>query len=122
MKLDRKVVGLTIMVLLLFISFIEVFYYDEFPITTNQRSHLPAVYEDIVVCQEYIHGNFDIYGYNLSKKQKFRITIETKIQTSPAIFGNIIVWQDSRNGNWDIYGYDLSTKKEFPISTHPSDQ
>jgi beta propeller repeat protein len=75
---------------------------------SNARS--PAIWNNVVVWQDDRNGNSDIYGYNLTTQKEFRITDNSKDQTSPAISFSeslkkyVVVWQDNRNGNGDIYG------------------
>jgi len=103
---------------------------EEFPVcidpTGSQR--YPHIYEDIIVWVSYKFANEEgdaylppnIYGYNLTTKEKFLIS------TTPAefpffIYGDIVVWVDHRNKNRGIYGYNLTTKKEFPVCTRDGD-
>jgi beta propeller repeat protein len=85
------------------------------------RPAQPAIYENIVIWTEDGKG---ILGYDLSKKEIFKITTGKSCYAFPAIYGNIIVWQDCRNGsaNRDIYGYNLKTQQEFQITTNAFDQ
>ncbi|MFA5559788.1 MAG: hypothetical protein WDA59_10150, partial [Methanofastidiosum sp.] len=63
-------------------------------ITTDpDRQEYPAIYGDIVVWQNNIHGTSDIYGYNLKTGQEFQIT-DSGYAGYPAIYGDIVVWQD----------------------------
>jgi len=95
----------------------------EYSICTDPTSQSsPALYDNIVVWEDYRNGNWDIYGYNLSNFTEFPICIESHPQYEPAIHGHTVIWFDYRNGNWDIYGYDLSNSTEFPICTEPHDQ
>ena len=52
---------------------------------------------------------WDIYGYDLSKKEGFQILTAPSHRIGPAIYKDTIVWQDSRNYNTDIYGCTLQT-------------
>jgi len=81
-----------------------------------------AIYEDIVVWQDYRNGDWDIYGYDLSTDQEFPIAIERGDQFHVAIYKDVVVWGDNRNGNWDIYGYNISTRQIFPIESYDKDQ
>jgi len=81
-----------------------------------------AIYEDIVVWQDYRNGDWDIYGYNLSTEKKFPIAIERGDQFHVAIYKDVVVWGDNRNGNWDIYGYNISTRQIFPVESYDKDQ
>lgn len=89
----------------------------EFQITTDPHKQMcPAIYEDVVVWQDNRHGNWDIYGFNLSTNQEFQITDNPYDQERPALYGDVVVWEDYRNNHADIYGYNLSTGEEFQIT------
>ena len=98
----------------------------------------PAVFEKIVVWQDYIiqegSGDWDIMASDLSTLLKagdsererpimFAVSnIFGNDEQFPAIHGNIVVWQDNRNGDWDIFGYNLTTRREFQITNESHDQ
>jgi len=63
----------------------------------------PDIDGNIIVWQDDRNDNWDIYGYNLTRREEFRITDNPYDQTNPAISGSVVVWQDNRNGNWNIY-------------------
>ncbi len=95
----------------------------EIPTTTRKGDQqFPAIFENYVVWQDNRNGNWDIYGYNISTDQEFRITTSTHDQKSPSIYEDIVVWMDNRNGNWDIYGYDMVRSREFQITANPYSQ
>ena len=101
----------------------------EFQITTESHNqHLPVIYGDVVVWEDWRNGNADIYGCILSTGEEFQISPETPYektinkyemsqfleylnQEDPAIYGNIVVWSELKR----ICGYNLSTKKLFSI-------
>jgi beta propeller repeat protein len=56
-----------------------------------------------------IDDNWDIYGYDLSKKEGFQILTAPSYREGPVIYKDIIVWQDHRNFTMDIYGCTLQT-------------
>ncbi|MGC1121792.1 MAG: hypothetical protein WBA22_11930 [Candidatus Methanofastidiosia archaeon] len=59
---------------------------EEFPIATGRGDQYgPAIYGDIVVWQDYRHGDCDIYGYDLSTGKEFQITSHPEGQKEPAI-------------------------------------
>ena len=96
---------------------------SEIQITMNEKSQkAPAIYEDIIVWEDFRNGYSQIYGYNIAEKNEFHISKSDSNQYEPAIWEDIVVWRDDRNGNWDIYGYNLKAKKEFQISEDLSDQ
>jgi beta propeller repeat protein len=70
----------------------------------------PAIDKHIVVWDEIRDGNRDIYGYNLTTEQAFRITDHPAAQSNPVVYGDVekgyvvVVWQDYRNQKYDIYG------------------
>lgn len=63
----------------------------------------PDLSGHIVVWQDNRSGNWDIYGYNLTTRQEFRITDDPADQTNPAISGDTVVWEDMRDGVSTIY-------------------
>jgi len=98
---------------------------EEFPICTNTSEIMgPTISGNIVVWMDNrsnngdFHGNWDIYGFNLSSNSEFPICTNPSYQNFPEISGDTVVWGDARNGNVDIYGYNLLTDTEFPICTN----
>ncbi|MBI2952841.1 MAG: hypothetical protein HYY30_00890 [Chloroflexi bacterium] len=61
----------------------------------------------------------DIYGYDLSTRQEFRITARAEEVGPPAISGTIVVWSVRREGVNYLYGYDIAKKQEFKITQLP---
>ncbi|MCX5638769.1 MAG: hypothetical protein NTX52_13920, partial [Planctomycetota bacterium] len=89
----------------------------------DQRN--PAISGGIVVWQDDVFGDWDIYAADISEQDnpiEFAITTNESAQINPDINGNIIVWQDYRNSNWDIFGYNLTTQQQFQITDNPYDQ
>ncbi|OHB73547.1 MAG: hypothetical protein A2Z25_12460 [Planctomycetes bacterium RBG_16_55_9] len=76
----------------------------EFAVAATGASQTdPDIDENIVVWQDNRHGNWDIFGYNLTTRREFQITDDRNDQTRPAISGNVVVWQDNRDGHPQIY-------------------
>jgi beta propeller repeat protein len=73
------------------------------------------------------NGNWDIYGYNLSTREEFRVTKDEGIQIQPAVSDSYIVWldRDCKEGSYDplddIYGFNLKTSEEFRVTTNDND-
>lgn len=81
------------------------------PATDNEGvHHKPEISGDRMVWWDNSSGNFDIYMYDLSDMQEYRITNNPGKQETPDISGDIIVWTDHRHGSGstEIYMYDLS--------------
>jgi len=84
----------------------------EFQITTESHNqHLPAIYENVVVWEDWRNKNADIYGCDLSTGEEFQITSELYDQEDPALYGNIVIWIDID----EIGGYNLQNKEMFSI-------
>ncbi|MCU0798818.1 MAG: hypothetical protein MUC62_04020 [Candidatus Thermoplasmatota archaeon] len=84
----------------------------------------PDVCGRTIVYQDDTAGNWDIYYYDVYKRENVRVTSDTSTQGAPKIYDNKIVWTDYRNGpaNPDIYMYDMVTKEERQITTNSSAQ
>jgi len=101
----------------------------------------PAVFENIVVWQDYIiqggSGDWDIRASDLSTSLKagdsdreqsvmFAVSnIFGNDEQLPAIHGNIVVWQDGAEGDYDIYGADITdpaSPAEFAVAAFERDQ
>ena len=72
----------------------------------------PDIYGSIVVWQQFVEGDWDIYYADITNPaspEVFNIA-DYYDQVNPSVcrkawlspFGNIIVWQDNYYGNWDI--------------------
>ena len=94
----------------------------------------PAVYENMVVWQDYVvwepfSGDWDIRVAdinNLAEPQIFAVSdVVDNNERKPAIHGNTVVWQDGDAGDFNIYGADitdLSNPAEFQIAEFEHDQ
>lgn len=93
----------------------------------------PAVYENIVVWQDYVvwegTADWDIRVAdinNLAEPQIFAVSdIADNNERNPAIHGNTVVWQDGDAGYFNIYGADitdLANPSEFQIAAFEYDQ
>ncbi len=101
----------------------------------------PAVFENIVVWQDYIiqegSGDWDIMASDLSTSLKagdsereqpvmFAVSnIFGNDEQSPAIHGNIVVWQDGDEGDYNIFGADITdpaSPAEFSVANFERDQ
>lgn len=84
----------------------------EFQITSESHNqHLPAIYENVVVWEDWRNGNADIYGCNLSTGEEFQITSELYDQEDPTLYDGTVVWIDID----EIRGYNLENKEVFSI-------
>jgi beta propeller repeat protein len=100
----------------------DIYMYDlstnkEIRITTDTNDQLnPAVFADInypdtIVWQDnrntFIaadgkeHHQWDIYMYDISKKQETQVTADYYNQEKPAVYGSTIVWEDYGQGWYD---------------------
>lgn len=97
------------------------------------NSQLPSIYGDIVVYQDNRRGDWDIYVYDVDKKNEFLMPTSKGNQLAPVIYGRQVVYQCNGNGNWDIYGFllpeslpdssnDSLPRREFAISAAAGDQ
>jgi len=93
----------------------------------------PAVYENMVVWQDYVvwegSADWDIRVAdinNLAEPQIFVVSdIVDNNECNPAIHGNTVVWRDGDVGDFNIYGADitdLGNPAEFPIAAFEHDQ
>lgn len=94
----------------------------------------PAVYENMVVWQDYVvwepfSGDWDIRVAdinNLAEPQIFAVSdIVDNNERKPAIHGNTVVWQDGDAGDFNIYGADITDMNnpaEFQIAAFEHDQ
>ncbi|UCG02739.1 MAG: hypothetical protein JSW11_01860, partial [Candidatus Heimdallarchaeota archaeon] len=83
----------------------------EITLETDEQVN-PAIYENIIVWEDYRNGHWDIYMYDISTSTETQITTNMADQINPAIWGDKIVWQDYRNGDSDIYLYDLTVDSD----------
>ncbi len=84
----------------------------------SSEKRTPAVSGNIIIWRDRRDGDWNIYGYDLSKEQgqrEFAVTDDSANQLVPDIDGDIVVWHDTRDGVVNIYGYDLAAGKEFEI-------
>ncbi len=99
---------------------------------SNDQSN-PAVYENMVVWQDYVvwgdSADWDIRVAdinNLADPQIFAVSdIVDNNERKPAIHGNTVVWQDGDAGDFNIYGADitdLGNPAEFSIAEFEYDQ
>jgi len=93
----------------------------------------PAVFENIVVWQDYIieggSGDWDIWASDISEREQSQLFAVSSIfgndEQFPAIHGNIVVWQDGDEGDYDIFGADitdLTSPAEFAVAGFESEQ
>jgi len=85
----------------------------EFRITEERNNQYhPKIYKNIVVWHDNRHGNWNIYGYDLSIRKEFQITTDKSDQLFPAIYEDMVVWYDYRSGRyWDIFRKNLSKEE-----------
>ncbi|HUU76572.1 MAG TPA: PKD domain-containing protein [Methanoregulaceae archaeon] len=90
--------------------------------TWESSEDYPAIYEDSVVWSDYRSGYTEIYLYNLTSGEEYRLSHSEMGAERPDIWGDRIVWQDWRNYNYDIYMYDLALDEEIQVTNDTYDQ
>jgi beta propeller repeat protein len=100
----------------------------EFSDTTgSQQAQKPDIYGDIVVWQQLVGPDYDIYAADITNPESpsvFVVAAYLDDQNAPAIYEDIVVWQDYVAGTgWDIYGADVNDPAAFfPICVLDDDQ
>jgi len=80
-------------------------------ISSGQHSH--DIYENTIVWNDKIAGEWGIYVYDIESNETKRIASNERFQAFPKIYKDKVVWIDRRNlGDADVYLYDLTTGKE----------
>ncbi len=94
----------------------------EVAIQPGSQQWSPRMWGNRIVWTDFRNGSWDIYWYDIAKKQQHRLTSGSGSELWPEIYGDRVVWQDSRNGNNDIYMYDFKTKVTKRITTNTASQ
>jgi beta propeller repeat protein len=81
---------------------------QEIRLETGGAQYGPDIYGNTVVWEDTRGGDRDVYAYDISANQEWRVTSSLSNQIWPMIDGDIITWVDNRNGNEDVYYCDLS--------------
>lgn len=90
-----------------------------------------AISGDVVVWTDWLHGNGDIWSYDLASDVASPLAQGPAREEQPAISGTTVIWADGRNGttgpggvvsDYDIYGADVRTGKQFPVCISSGDQ
>ncbi len=95
--------------------------------TGSQQAQKPDIYGDIVVWQQLVGSDYDIYAADITNPESpsvFIVAAYADDQNEPAIYENTVVWQGYVAGTgWNIYGTDVSNPAAlFPICTLGDDQ
>jgi TolB protein len=83
------------------------------PDPDGESQRFPALSGSLLIWQDYVWNNHDVFVLDIPKDQRRRITNTAQItrlpdeQAFPDISGRRIVWQDVRTGNSDIFLFDL---------------
>ncbi len=95
----------------------------EQPLVTNpEKQHNPAIYDHLVVYQDYRNGNSDIYLYNLNNNTEIPLVTAPEEESLPRIYGNYVVYEKLVDNQREIYYYDLTTSTTGQITYQPSNQ
>src|SRR5262249_43327859 len=83
----------------------------------------PSIYGHKVAYNDYRTGSWEVYLYDLIRKQETQIT-STSLQflNSPRISQRAAVWADYRGGTTHIFMYDLLTHTQRPVDNVASEQ
>jgi len=94
---------------------------------------MPSIHEDMVVWQDKIDGNWEIYAYDMSTDDDddgvpnylevpaienddvIRITNNPDTQACPKINEHTVVWTDTRGSNYNIYAYSFENSTEWAV-------
>ncbi|MGD2249026.1 MAG: hypothetical protein PVF58_11525 [Candidatus Methanofastidiosia archaeon] len=129
-----KTVGISIMVLILFIIPVTCLFFLLHSQEVNHQFY-PDINQDYIIWEEKKQDDIDIKGYCRSTGEEICITGEGN-QLSPALYKTMVVWMEKKSpgfwqrifrkiqnkNTWDIYGYDFSTQKKIDIATGDGDQ
>lgn len=88
----------------------------------SEACHSPAVYKNRVAWLDGADTGNDIWVYDLTKKEKTRITAVSHQCDDPDIYEGRIVWADDRAGNFDVYMFDLGSGAERRITEDATHQ
>lgn len=97
-----------------------------FPVDLSaETQEKPDVYGNKIVWQQYVQGDWDIYGVELSDAGDiFFIVAEwpSTDQLNASIWENKVVWQDDYSGTWAIYMADTTDPEniwdtEVPVAS-----
>ena len=93
---------------------------------SSEDQQNPDIYGNIIVWQQLVEGDWDIYGADISNPETpsvFGIAEFVDDQTEPAIYENTVVWQDYVETDWGIYGVDLGYPADvFVVADFENDQ
>jgi len=93
--------------------------YHEIPTNTTrqvtesrQNSSNPHIQGDLVVWQEWVDTNWEVYMINIDTPSTFeleRLTDNAVHDMFPQMYDNLLTWQRERGDSWEVIVYDLRT-------------
>ena len=109
---NRTIYISTIFFIELLILTVQVAGWQEFQVyPSDDVQSQPDIYGAIVVWEQFVQGDYDIYGAQLTDANVPSVFIVAQFpadQLEPAVYQNIVVWQDFVETDWDIYGSDIA--------------
>ncbi len=91
-------------------------------IIVGQIDH-PAIFENIVVWEEYRDNQRNIYGYDLADKQYFSVAQGPGLRLFPKISGDWVVyllWQPDIQYRFELHAYNMVDKEDMLVGYMPT--
>ena len=95
----------------------------QFPLhPSKDAQQAPDICGSVVVWQQFVDTDFDIYGADITDLYKpfvFIITDDIDDQLAPSIYEDTVVWQNYVETDWDIWAADINDQtapQSFAVS------